>query len=274
MRFDIPRREKSSIYPELNRPVLLKNWYKTHGLSINQISEIVGCVPGAVLNALDRYGIEKRPRGGTTDYPNLADERWLREEYLEKGRSAPEIAEDLGAHTDTVRHWTDKYGLKTGVETWKRYGALHNPEKLRELYIESGLGIEQVAGRVGCSPSAVQAALDRNSIGRRAWPPVGDDHPNWAGGHVPYGPGWTAAKRRKVRDRDNRECQDCGMANDVHEKRHGQKLHVHHIRPARSVEDPEERNGADNLITLCRDCHLGKWEQMTPLRPDTRTAAD
>jgi 5-methylcytosine-specific restriction endonuclease McrA len=42
---------------------------------------------------------------------------------------------------------------------------------------------------------------------------------------------------------------------------HDTKLHVHHLKKARNVSDPEKRNAPENLITLCRDCHQ-KWEKM------------
>jgi len=56
-----------------------------------------------------------------------------------------------------------------------------------------------------------------------------------------------------------------------HTDEFGEKLHVHHIIPARQIDDPEERNGMNNLICLCRRCH-GVWEEIPGLRPDTRDA--
>lgn len=100
---------------------------------------------------------------------------------------------------------------------------------------------------------------------------VGEANPRWRGGPAPYGKGWTRAKREAVRERDGRECQSCGMDQTEHKSEFAEKLHVHHITPAREVDDPEVRNSKDNLITLCRSCHQ-VWEQMAPLRPDTGDA--
>jgi 5-methylcytosine-specific restriction endonuclease McrA len=99
---------------------------------------------------------------------------------------------------------------------------------------------------------------------------TGSDHPNWKGGVKPYGEGWNDTKRKKVRVRDQARCQDCGMTEADHVEEHGEKPHVHHVVPAREFDEPEERNAMANLITLCRSCHLGKWESMPGLRPDTR----
>lgn len=103
---------------------------------------------------------------------------------------------------------------------------------------------------------------------------TGSDHFNWKGGYEPhYGPGFGARKKRKVRIRDQARCQDCGMTEADHVAEAGQRLHVHHVVPAREFDDPEKRNAMANLITLCRDCHLNKWEDLPGLRPDSRTAS-
>ncbi|WP_083893991.1 HNH endonuclease [Haloferax mucosum] len=69
--------------------------------------------------------------------------------------------------------------------------------------------------------------------------------------------------------RDQFRCQDCGVTQPEHIKKHERKLDVHHIVPARQFDDPGKRNAMDNLVTLCRVCHA-KWERMSGLRPNTR----
>ena len=98
---------------------------------------------------------------------------------------------------------------------------------------------------------------------------VGERHHDFEGGPVPYGPGFHEAKKEAVRDRDDRRCQHCGKTEAEHVAEHGSKHIVHHIRKARHVDNAEERNAMNNLVTLCRgSCHQ-TWEQLSPLRPDT-----
>ena len=96
---------------------------------------------------------------------------------------------------------------------------------------------------------------------------TGPDHPNWEGGQFPYGEGWNNAKKERVRERDGRVCQGCGMSEAAHRSEHDCKLHVHHIRKARTVNEAEERNAMDNLVALCISCHKIA-EQVAPLYPD------
>ena len=95
----------------------------------------------------------------------------------------------------------------------------------------------------------------------------GEDHPQWQPDteEISYKGGWYSQRRRCL-ERDSRKCQGCGMGWDKHLEENGQGLHVHHITPYRSFDDPCDANELDNLITLCQSCHW-KWEG-TPLRPE------
>lgn len=94
-----------------------------------------------------------------------------------------------------------------------------------------------------------------------------ENHPMWAGGSKPYGPGFGPEKKEKVRERDDRECQHCGRSEEEHLEKYGTKHHVHHIQKARHFDDPKKRNDMENLVTLCHGpCHA-TWERMSPLRP-------
>lgn len=90
----------------------------------------------------------------------------------------------------------------------------------------------------------------------------GEAHPQYQGGAVTYGPGWSESKREAVRERQGRECAGCGLS----EAENGFRLDVHHITKAREFEDPSSRNAEDNLVALCKQCHP-EWEKMSPLRP-------
>ncbi|WP_133412359.1 HNH endonuclease [Natrarchaeobaculum sulfurireducens] len=101
----------------------------------------------------------------------------------------------------------------------------------------------------------------------------GENNPNWLGGSLPYGPGWNESKKEAVRERDGCQCVSCGLPQAEHYGQYGQKLDVHHITPARQIDDPEERNAIGNLASLCIPCHR-KWEKMAPLRPVTNPVDD
>ena len=67
------------------------------------------------------------------------------------------------------------------------------------------------------------------------------------------GPNWDE-QRRKARKRDNYTCQGCGI--DQHY--YGKCLDVHHIIPFRNfgVEKYLEANRLENLVSLCKTCHM------------------
>jgi len=74
-----------------------------------------------------------------------------------------------------------------------------------------------------------------------------ENHPNWRGGtsFLPYSIQFTHTLREMIRDRDNRECQYCGLSETDNVKR----LEVHHI----NYDKNDSRE--ENLISLCKSCH-------------------
>lgn len=81
-----------------------------------------------------------------------------------------------------------------------------------------------------------------------------------------YGDGWSKEKRESVRERDDYECQHCGMSNGDHEDQFGEALHVHHLIPANEFEEPDRRNDTCNLVALCR-LHHRTWEAADDVCP-------
>jgi DEAD/DEAH box helicase domain-containing protein len=73
-----------------------------------------------------------------------------------------------------------------------------------------------------------------------------------------YGSGWLRT-RELTRARDNYRCQVCGVSEQ------GQAHHVHHKRPFREFDSPDEANQLANLITVCPSCHQ-KIEQSARMR--------
>lgn len=68
---------------------------------------------------------------------------------------------------------------------------------------------------------------------------------------VSYNEGW-AELRRKALDRDEHTCQECG----VKKSELDYDLDVHHIKPVREFDTPEQAHELSNVICLCRSCHI------------------
>ena len=83
---------------------------------------------------------------------------------------------------------------------------------------------------------------------------TGDSSPHWQGGSDNYrGPNWKRQKRNAL-VRDGHTCRHCGITAQPL----GQEPDVAHIIPFRNfgIENYREANRLDNLISLCRPCHI------------------
>lgn len=83
-----------------------------------------------------------------------------------------------------------------------------------------------------------------------------ENAPGWKGGNPSYyGPSWDT-QREKAVERDGYQCQECGMEREKHREKWGSDLEVHHIEPLRKFNDTKKANQLENLITVCKICHL------------------
>lgn len=99
---------------------------------------------------------------------------------------------------------------------------------------------------------------------------AGSNSPFWKGGEIGYrGPNWNA-QSRAARKRDCYKCRHCGKS----QKKNGQALDVHHIKPFREfgyVPEQNDRylqaNDLTNLLSLCRVCHRRAEAGRIPIQP-------
>jgi len=108
-----------------------------------------------------------------------------------------------------------------------------------------------------CQDKWMSEEWKKRGMGKRLPNMYGEENPNWKGGYEPYyGPNWTD-QRQKALDRDNYTCQKCGKSDEEL----GQEPDVHHKKPLRTFKqeneiDYQKANRIENLVTLCRKCHL------------------
>jgi 5-methylcytosine-specific restriction endonuclease McrA len=85
-------------------------------------------------------------------------------------------------------------------------------------------------------------------------------NPYWRGGREPYyGPSWRPA-RRAAWKRDKESCRTCGRSS----AELGERPTVHHVIAFKKFgrDRHEEANDLNNLVALCRPCHMKtEWKE-------------
>jgi len=178
------------------------------------------------------------------------NESWLREQYCKRGRSANDIAREIGRDPKRVWEWIRDYGIETrarGSDYGQRFalgqrsafkGRKHT-EANKALFREKRLQ----DGRVPYLKDGLHWLKHEGAIS-----------PNYKGGITPERQAFYASDKWKeaakaVYSRDKSTCQRCG----IKPKKRG-ILHVHHIV---SFSDHSLRSDPDNLVILCAHCH--RW---------------
>jgi len=137
---------------------------------------------------------------------------------------------------------------------------------ITEMYIEHHNSVNEIASKFNCGDETIRRFMIRNNIIRRnkthkmaGWnkgltKEIDDRVMNYSiklsnsklNGREPapkkYGNDWNASRKARM-EIDGYQCQNCGSNTE---------LHVHHWTPYRFCYD----NSLDNLITLCKGCHI------------------
>ncbi|MEN9589050.1 MAG: hypothetical protein RLZZ481_836 [Pseudomonadota bacterium] len=178
---------------------------------------------------------------------------WLEAEYTHSRRTCNDIAKQLGVDPKTVWAWMKSYGLETrkrggasspgsfkkGDSIWT--GKTHSEstkQKIRDARLKDG--------HVPYLKNGVHWMKGKSK----------EDHPMWKGGVTPerqevYSSFEWVDAVKKVWSRDGATCQKCGAKHNTETNRG--TFHIHHIV---SFAVKELRTEPNNLILLCKPCHI------------------
>lgn len=158
----------------------------------------------------------------STKHPQLCNESWLREQYIDKGRTTVDIAKEIGCVTSTVFVALNRLSIPRRTRSQARQGIVMTEEHLANIKIANRLKAKS-----------------------------GADHWNWKGGKYTGEPRHTwqwKEWRKAVYERDNYTCRGCGTKG-----KQKNTFHPHHILPVRDF--PHLIYELSNGITLCVECH-------------------
>jgi len=180
-------------------------------------------------------------------------EEWVGEKHPRwKDNTVEKSCDECGVAIEVNKYYLDKqnnffcsHSCHTEYQlVYDRYGECEWCGDEFELQPRQRRGLNTLL----CSDECSRSWMSKNRSG--------EENPMWRGGKEKYyGANWLQS-RRKVLERDDKECQFCGKTREEHYESYGQDLDVHHIKPIREFDgDYETANKQSNLITLCRSCH-------------------
>lgn len=182
----------------------------------------------------------------------VLDKDWLYQKYITEGLSMVDIGRMVDRDPKTILHWMRKYEIPT-----RPRGALENFKGRRVTHRVHSEDTKRKISEQSRARGAVPYL--RNGVhfnkGKR-----GAVVANWKGGITPerqafYRSGEWKTAVKIVWARDNATCQRCNMDHRTLDRKSPdyRKFHVHHIV---SFAVKELRADPDNLVLLCRSCHL------------------
>lgn len=92
------------------------------------------------------------------------DKEWLREQYVEQGRTQREISELADVSQSVISEWIGKFGLRNEDTTDPKYD---DPDHLRELYYGRGLSTDEIGEDAGLSGRGIRDRFEKHGISTR-----------------------------------------------------------------------------------------------------------
>lgn len=237
----------------------LRKLYWGEKLTTYDIGEKFDVSGATIQNWMDKLGVEKRDKthilnhGSTPE--ELKDREKLKEMYIDERKPAREIARDVGCAKATVLNWLDRHDIEKRQkgEAQAKHAELLDESWLRNQHNQKGKSQHQIAKELGSHPVVVNQWMKKHGIEGRTelGPNSGQEE------FDEKGPQWDK-KRKLALKRDSYRCSDC----DAEQGPNGVSLDVHHITPRHKFVgedgsiDWDSANDVDNLISLCRSCHL------------------
>lgn len=240
-KFEIPIRKNHPDIKISNEE--LKTLYIETSLSQAKIAKNLGFGHTTICHWMKRYGIPARTPSETNSMRRLSKETKKKISKSKKGR--PSGTKGI----KFTKEQCEKISLNKRTINPKK-------EDLMKHYWDKKLSLSKIGKIFGVNTQTILNHMNRLSVPRRSQAECRSRelHPNWRGGRaLYYGPNWRE-QRLKALERDNHTCQRCGIT----EKEIGIELDVHHILLFKNfgVNKYLEANNLDNLITLCKSCHM------------------
>jgi len=216
-------------------------------------------------------------------YGKFDDKRWLYRKYVKEKLTITKIAKICNVSTDVIRRKFNEFGIERNNinrdnyknriykdKTWleeklKKFtvkqisgfckvsiNTIRNQIKKYDITYKTKLTKKQVSSMIRGKKGYKHTKETKKKIGDAQ---RGEKSHNWKGGkwnEFKYGGNWRV-NRLKVLTRDNYKCVKCGKTKKDND---GRELDVHHIIPLQCLEDTNYAHNIDNLISLCRDCHI------------------
>jgi transposase len=136
----------------------LRHLYVDERRTVAEVADVLGVARGTAHNWLRAANIELRP-SPSKRRNDISDDQ-VRELYVTKQLSAPDIARRLGRGTSTVYH--DQLGIPRRHDGHGT--ARPDRSELHQLYIDEGLSLRQIAARYDVTPPAVAGWLRHSDI--------------------------------------------------------------------------------------------------------------
>jgi predicted transcriptional regulator len=164
---EVPQR-RTAARPLPTAAVLMRE-YVRNGRSLRSVAQDHGLSVGELRELIVGYGLPLHqgvvaPVHGT----DALTPEYLRQEYVDRGRSAKEIAAEVGVSEQSVLRYLHRHDIAARRGGGAELAAVLTPELLQREYVDRGRSAKEIAAEVGVSEQSVLRYLHRHGFELRS----------------------------------------------------------------------------------------------------------
>lgn len=212
----------------------LEEKYVIEKLNLDEISKILNVTTTCVWYWMKKHNIPRREKKQKLIYENIHNEKWLREQYEIKERSACDIANEIGCSHEVVNRCINEFKINKHPRNVGKFNSRYG----RKLSNETKSKIKKT------NTGKIQSETTRK---KKSDSMKGEKHWNWRNGSTAtkYCYKFSRKLKHEIRERFENTCVICG------EKRK-RNLSIHHVDYNKNTLCNGKTWG---LIPLCQSCH-------------------
>jgi hypothetical protein len=244
---------------------LLHKYYIIDKKSSDIIAKVFKVSGRTILNYLHKYKIKLRTNSENgklqkryLKYSNILTYDYLYNQYINNKKSCRQISIEIKIEKSIIYKRIKKLGIPLRSRIVAKTGEFCTEEtRLKLSKSLKGKFLREENPNFGNKWSSEQKKKQSKLMIKIMSNPeiktkmLGKNNPCWIDGRsfYPYPAEFNYILKEQIRNRDNHECQNCGMTEEEHLSKYEKVLDVHHI-------DYNKENLKEyNLISLCHPCN-------------------
>lgn len=146
----------------------LREKHTAERMTLQEMADHAGTTYDTIRYYMRKHGVERH--GNSPPDAEYKNAEYLRREYCDKGKSLEQIGEECDVNGVTILNWMKRHDIPRRTADQDKGDAWKDEDRLRRLYWDEGMTLEEIADKLGCEKTTVMNWMKRLGVERQKTP--------------------------------------------------------------------------------------------------------